>query len=204
MGLTASPRFLSIVAALLSAAGCTSATAGADADCTGFTDWAASPYRLPYPSGTAWPVNQANCSGEGHSGFWRYGYDFSMPVGAVVTAAREGVVGWSRGDCVDGDGTCTNLVTIIHPDGVVTVYSHLTSGGALVVSGATVAAGDTIGRSGNTGFTSGFPHLHFSLHPCNQLPGLPGAGDCPTLPLTFANTDPNPSGLEAGRSYRAR
>lgn len=85
-----------------------------------------------------------------------------------------------------------------------TVYSLLTRQGALVLPGQTVRAGDTIALSGNSGFTGGFPHLHFSLHSCSQLPGLPGAGDCPTLPLTCSNTDPNPAGLKARRSYRAR
>ena len=85
------------------------------------------------------------------------------------------------------------------------LYSHLTRGGALVAVGQTVAAGDAVGRSGNTGNTGGFPHLHFSLHPCAMLPGLPGGDEssCPSIPLTFRNTDANPQGLVAGRSYRA-
>ncbi|NIP57102.1 MAG: M23 family metallopeptidase [Gemmatimonadetes bacterium] len=138
--------------ALVGAVSCSSGPTGTE-DCGPFPDWSSSPYLLPYPPGEAWQVNQSNCSGKGHSGFWKFGYDFAMPIGAAVTAAQ---------------------------------------------------AGDTIGLSGNSGYTAGFPHLHFSLHPCNELPGLPGAGDCPTKPLTFSNTDPNPKGLEAKRTYRAR
>ena len=117
---------------------------------------------------------------------------------------RSGRVGWANDGCPDGNTNCTNLITIIHEDGTVAVYSHLTNGGVLVKSGDQVVAGDTIGKSGNTGATSGLPHLHFSVHPCNQLPGLPNPGDCPSLPVNFKNTDPNPTGLIAGRSYQAK
>lgn len=189
--------------AVVGAVSCSSGPTGTE-ECGPFPDWSSSPYLLPYPPGEAWEVNQANCSGKGHSGFWRFGYDFSMPIGTAVTASRDGIVGWSIGKCRDGDGGCTNLVTILHSNGDVTVYSHLTEGGAPVSPGTRVEAGDTIGYSGNSGYTAGFPHLHFSLHPCNEVPGLPGAGDCPTKPLTFWNTDPNPRGLEAKRTYPAR
>ena len=171
--------------------------------CGPFPAWQTSPYRLPYPAGRSYEVRQANCSGFGHVGFWKHGYDFIMPIGTVITAARDGVVGWAKDGCVDGDGNCTNLITVIHDDQTVAVYSHLTLGGVLVESGARVGAGDTIGRSGNTGYSTE-PHLHFSLHPCNDLPGLPNPGDCPSLPVTFANTDPNPQGLQPFRWYEAR
>jgi len=71
--------------------------------------------------------------------------------------------------------------------------------------GTLVEAGDGIGRSGDAGNTGGFPHLHFSLHPCGKLPGLPGGDEssCPTIPVTFRNAAPNPEGLVAGRSYTA-
>lgn len=172
--------------------------------CGPFPDWATSPYNLPYPAGTSWELRQANCSGFGHSGFWKHGYDFIMPIGTVVTAARNGTVGWARDGCTDGDRSCTNLITLLHEGGQVTLYSHLTLGGVLVTAGQPVAQGDTIGLSGNTG-NSTEPHLHFSMHLCNELPGLPGGGyDCPSQPFTVANTDPNPNGLQPFRWYEAR
>jgi murein DD-endopeptidase MepM/ murein hydrolase activator NlpD len=159
---------------------------------------------LPYPVGVSHEVNQGNCSGFGHSGFWKHGYDFLMPIGSTVTAARTGVVGWAEDGCADYDATCTNLVTLIHSDGLVSVYSHLTLGGVLVAPGEVVEQGDTIGLSGVTGNTGGTPHLHFSVHGCNDLPGLPNECYCPSLPSNFSNTDPNPAGLQPQRSYLAQ
>ena len=57
--------------------------------------------------------------------------------------------------------------------------------------------------SGDTGNTGGLPHLHFSLHPCAALPGLPGTGACDSIPVNFRNTSENAVGLLAGRSYLA-
>ncbi len=171
--------------------------------CGVFGNWQASDYLLPYPAGTSYVVNQANCSGFGHSGFWKNGYDFIMNIGTVVTASRGGTVGWANDGCSDGRRDCTNLITIIHSDSTVALYSHLTRGGVLVTPGSIVVAGDTIGLSGDTGNTGGLPHLHFSLHPCNELPGLPNAGSCPTRPVNFRNTKANPNGLIARESYLA-
>ena len=173
-------------------------------DCLPITsDWYSSQYVLPYPVGEKYYVNQANCSGYGHSNFWNHGYDFTMQIGTIITASRSGIVGWAKDGCNDGDQNCTNLITIIHDNGTVAVYSDLTKG-LLVNSGDKIEAGDTIGKSGNSGNTGGLPHLHFSIHPCNDLPGLPHAGDCPSIPINFKNTDPNPNGLQAGRYYEAK
>jgi len=172
-------------------------------ECGPFGPWSSSDFVLPYPPGRAYVVNQSNCSGFGHSGFWKNGYDFIMDIGTDVVAARGGVVGWANDGCDDGNAACTNLITVIHADGTVALYSHLTRGGVLVTSGEGVAQGQLIGRSGNTGKTGGLPHLHFSLHPCNELPGLPGARDCPTMSVNFRNTAPNPHGPQAHTAYRA-
>jgi murein DD-endopeptidase MepM/ murein hydrolase activator NlpD len=166
-------------------------------------DSTTSKYILPYPVGTGYKVNQANCSGHGHSNFWNHGYDFVMDIGTPVLAAREGIVGWAKDSCVDGNGDCTNLITILHDDGTVALYSHLTKGSIKVRHGEQVRAGLFIGNSGNTGNTGGLPHLHFSVHPCNELPGFPKAGICPSLPVNFRNTSANPHGLSAGNTYVA-
>jgi len=171
--------------------------------CGGFGDWQTSPYVLPYPVGESYEVNQGNCSGFGHSGFWQYGYDFIMPIGTVVAAARAGTGLHAQDGARDGDRNRTNLITITHDDGTVALYSHLTLNGVHVTVGQTVQAGDPIGQSGDTGNTGGLPHLHFSLHPCGDLPGLPGAGSCASIPVNFRNTVANPNGLAARRFYEA-
>jgi murein DD-endopeptidase MepM/ murein hydrolase activator NlpD len=164
---------------------------------------ARSHYVLPYQRGEQYYVNQANCSGHGHARFWNHGYDFRMPIGTPVVAAREGTVLAANDGCRDGDHACTNLITVRHADGSVALYSHLTRGGVQVVKGQAVHAGQLIGHSGETGNTGGLAHLHFSVHPCGALPGLAPRAVCPSQPVNFRNTDANPHGLTAAHVYRA-
>ena len=84
------------------------------------------------------------------------GVDFAAKEGTSVFAVKSGTV-------VDVKSSYTGLgkrVTIRHPDGKLTTYGHLSA--QLVSSGDTVNAGDVIGKSGNTGLSSG-PHLHFEV-----------------------------------------
>ena len=167
--------------------------------CGSFRDWASSPYVLPYPAGSSYYVNQANCSTGGHQGPYKYSYDFVMPIGTTVTAARAGVVAEIRMHFRNGqygEGQ-SNWVKIRHVDGTIAAYSHLTEHGALVKIGDQIVAGQPIGLSGNTGNTGGLPHLHFHDCPCSE------PVDCGTLPVTFRNTDPNPDGLQPRRKYLA-
>ncbi len=94
--------------------------------------------------------------------------DFALPAGTPVLAAREGVVMQAE-DGFDTAGTeradlaeRTNFVRILHRDGSMAVYAHLRPGGILVHPGQQVTAGQRIGLSGNTGFSTA-PHLHFVL-----------------------------------------
>lgn len=173
--------------------------AAQSSSCGPFPDWASSAYVLPYPVDSSHYVNQASCSGGGHRGPYKYSYDFVMPIGTKVTAARGGVVADIRtrfSDGQNGKGQ-SNWVKIRHTDGTIAAYAHLTKGGALVKVGDPVVAGQPIGLSGNTGNTGGVPHLHFHVCPCLEVI------DCGTLPVTFRNTDPNPTGLQLGRKYLA-
>jgi murein DD-endopeptidase MepM/ murein hydrolase activator NlpD len=167
--------------------------------CGPFPDWASSPYVLPYPAGSSYYVSQANCSSGGHQGPYKYSYDFVMPIGTKVTAARAGVVAEIRTrfrDGQSGEGQ-SNWVKIRHEDGTIAAYSHLTERGVLVKVGEQIVPGQLIGLSGNTGNTGGLPHLHFHVCPCSE------PVDCGTLPVTFRNTDPNPDGLQSQRKYVA-
>ncbi len=171
--------------------------------CGDFSDWETSDYVLPFPPGTGYQVNQGNCSGFGHNGIFLFGYDFIMDIGTPVSAARGGIVIFTNENVPDGNRAGTNLITIQHEDGTTALYSHLTINGVFVEPGQRVEAGNIIGLSGDTGNTGGLPHLHFSLHSCASLPGLPGSDSCPSIPVTFRNTQPNPFGLNPQVSYSA-
>ncbi len=165
--------------------------------CSGYPPWQASDFALPYPVGTAYRVLQGNCSGFGHSGIYAYSYDFGMDIGTPVSAAADGEVtetrtGYADGDLVPGH---ENFVKVLHADGTITAYSHLSQ--VSVTPHQAVRAGQVVGTSGNTGNTGGTPHLHFHRSVCSE------PVDCGTLPVTFYNTDPNPNGLLAGHVYAA-
>jgi len=101
-----------------------------------------------------------------HRGRRSQAFDFQMPVGTPVLAARSGKVvrvvdGFTQGGPVQSLAAKANVVMMLHDDGTFAEYVHLSPGAAVKV-GDTVKVGDLIGKSGNTGFTTG-PHLHFSV-----------------------------------------
>jgi murein DD-endopeptidase MepM/ murein hydrolase activator NlpD len=55
-----------------------------------------------------------------------------------------------------------NFVRVLHDDGSMGMYAHLEYYGVGVKVGQRVAAGDLLGLSGNTGYSTG-PHLHFAV-----------------------------------------
>ncbi len=176
-------------------------------DCSVFGAPAQSEYVLPYQPGQRWEVGNTF----GHytplnGGVGLYAIDFRMPIGTEVTAARAGTVvaieeGFSDDDHQDYH---ENWVMVEHADGTIGRYIHLTRNGALVEIGQTVAQGEVIGLSGNSGASSR-PHLHFDVQSCGpNLP--PGYNDLPcghTVPVTFRNTAAHSCGLAEDRFYRA-
>jgi murein DD-endopeptidase MepM/ murein hydrolase activator NlpD len=167
--------------------------------CGPFPDWKTSAYTLPYPAGSRYGVSQGSCSTGSHQGPYQYAYDFVMPIGTFVAAARAGVVAEIRVGFRDGQSgeSESNWVRVRHDDNTIAAYSHLTQNGALVRAGDRVEAGQLIALSGNTGNTGGLPQLHFHVSPCSK------PVDCGTLPVTFRNTEANPEGLAPYRQYRA-
>jgi len=125
-------------------------------------------YRLPYAHGSTHEVGQGYGGVRTHSRPGRTkAIDFTMPVGTRIHAARSGVVIDIKEDSSSGGNDIAfiksaNYVNICHNDGTFATYSHLQKNGASVRVGKRVNAGDPIGFSGNTGWSSA-PHLHFEV-----------------------------------------
>lgn len=125
-------------------------------------------YNLPFPRGESYMLTQGNKTSFTHNNISsRYAFDFAMPEGSYVAAARGGVVAYVEDDNKIGGNKKTlldkgNRIMICHDDGTVGIYAHLQHQGAFVEVGDPVFAGQVIGRSGNTGFTTS-PHLHFGV-----------------------------------------
>jgi murein DD-endopeptidase MepM/ murein hydrolase activator NlpD len=81
------------------------------------------------------------------------GVDIAAPAGTAINAASSGTVIFSG--TLGGFG---NTVVLEHADGGRTLYAHASQ--LLVRPGEAVQAGQTIGRVGTTGRSTG-PHLHF-------------------------------------------
>lgn len=84
--------------------------------------------------------------------------DFGAPVGTPVVAAADGVVTIAKSSGYNGG--YGEYIVITHPAGSQTLYGHLSSVGVSV--GDHVTEGQQIGRSGNSGLSTG-PHLHFKI-----------------------------------------
>jgi murein DD-endopeptidase MepM/ murein hydrolase activator NlpD len=92
--------------------------------------------------------------GRAHSGI-----DIQAPVGSDVYAAKSGIA--FRGNVPTGYG---KYVMIYHPDGYITMYSHLSDW--VAVTGQKVRRGQligTVGKTGNARNSAIQPHLHFEI-----------------------------------------
>jgi len=132
-----------------------------------FGDLSESQYALPFPVGKSYVLSQSYCNSHGgHAN--QLAYDFALPIGDTVTAARAGNVLEIREDLLDNgnssDPGARNHVFILHQDGTVAFYAHLQENGVLVEKGEQVEAGQILATSGNSGNTGNFPHLHFGVY----------------------------------------
>jgi len=96
-------------------------------------------------------------SGAGHNGI-----DLGTPRGTRVKSALAGtVLGTGNTDAVAGCYSYGKWVVVRHNNNLATLYAHLDV--INVSKGQSVSTGETIGFSGNTGFSTG-PHLHFTVY----------------------------------------
>jgi murein DD-endopeptidase MepM/ murein hydrolase activator NlpD len=145
-------------------------------DPTGYPSREESPYRLPWEAGEVRFCVQGNRGIVSHRGPEQFAYDFALPLGTPVCAARGGRV-FHVDLSHDGRGFSApnNLLGIDHGDGTIGWYVHLLKGGSSLDVGEEVVQGQVIAVSGNVG-RSLLPHLHFEVT----------GGDGVTIPVTFA------------------
>ncbi|HEY0191033.1 MAG TPA: M23 family metallopeptidase [Kofleriaceae bacterium] len=126
-------------------------------------------YGLPYPHGLTFAVLQGFHGPFSHRASNEYAIDFACPIATPVLAARDGVVVATNASAQGAgitpdfaDDHRANFVLVLHADGTIGEYQHLSPSGVEVVPGQRVARGKELALSGNTGFSS-TPHLHFQV-----------------------------------------
>ncbi len=151
-------------------------------------------------------------------------WDFDLPEGTPVLAARGGTVGlaqgsWSPSHCggltaIDNPppgylvnalmGNQANLVRIDHGDETSALYLHLRDVSPAILAkakgGGAVGQGEVLGHSGKTGLTQCRPHLHFQVEST-----VPSDWFTASMPIAFADRDVvgrTPNGMPAeGQVY---
>jgi murein DD-endopeptidase MepM/ murein hydrolase activator NlpD len=130
-----------------------------------------------HPLRGAGSVSQGPGGETSHTGRQQYAIDYAVPIGTPVYAMRSGKVIAVRdiySDTGGGPNNANNFnyVLVEHDGGYRSAYLHLKQGfnnqTGLTV-GSTVSAGQLIGYSGNSGWSTG-PHLHVEV----QRPGSGG------------------------------
>ncbi|MDA5560547.1 peptidoglycan DD-metalloendopeptidase family protein [Exiguobacterium sp. MMG028] len=100
------------------------------------------------------------------------GIDLVNAPGTPIVASAPGVV--IKAAPATGYGNVVFVSHVMNGEIWTTVYAHLDA--ITVSAGQQVAAGQTVGTLGNTGWSTG-PHLHFELHRGKWAPGQPNAID---------------------------
>ena len=160
-------------------------------------------YLFPFAHGQGYRVTQGYHGPSTHQGANAYAIDFDMAEGEPIHAARGGLVAETRADATEG-GTALrflsedsgNYIVVAHDDGSFATYAHLRPGGVHVEVGERVAAGDHIGDSGNTGYSTG-PHLHFDVRVPTRALGLK------SVPTRFRDHQGRVVTPQTGRFYYA-
>ena len=145
-------------------------------------------YALPFAAGTKYRLEQGFGGRFSHDDAEnRYALDFGVPEGTPVLAARAGVV-MQVEENFHSHGTDrrfadrANYVRVLHEDGSMAVYAHLAPESMLRRPGDHVVVGQLVGKSGNTGLSTG-PHLHFCVQ---RNAGLALV----SIPFSVAGVDP--------------
>jgi murein DD-endopeptidase MepM/ murein hydrolase activator NlpD len=159
-----------------------------------------SEYTLPYPVGASYTLLQTYCGPQNHRNDNQLAYDFTIPLGDPVIAARAGIVRRVTEHFADNDTNPANHnhMFIEHSDGTTAFYAHLAQSSVLPEVGEHVAQGELIAQSGTSGGT--VPVLHFGVY--RTWP--PQGGD--DMAINFRNADgplDERGGLVQGATYTA-
>jgi len=171
--------------------------------------WRGHPASSPWANGEQFTASQGYgpCSTCSHTG---YEVDFSMPQGTAVVAVYDGVVsdlGDYTGNSATGVGLTpheqSGLYIKVHHHGRTSEwyssYLHLKS--QAVKIGDSVKTGQTIGYSGNTGYSTG-PHLHFHIrNGANASAG--GFRPVPISGIVVRTGETTITDFAQGETYRA-
>lgn len=111
------------------------------------------PAGLPVKGKVSSPFGYRSSVGKGHT---HNGTDFAVPVGTPVVAPADGVI-VSAGNNGGGEG----IFVTMNSGSAVHKFFHLSK--ISVSPGQRVKRGETVGLSGNTGYSTG-PHLHWEKH----------------------------------------
>ncbi len=135
-----------------------------------FPNPASAPYILPFSVGESYNLSQTYCFAHStHSN--EYAYDFDMPLGAEIIAARAGEVVEVVEHLPDDEPWPeNNRLQIRHDDGTVARYLHVARDSVLPAVGERVERGQSIARAAMSGTID--PHLHFAVY--RDYPGVEG------------------------------
>jgi murein DD-endopeptidase MepM/ murein hydrolase activator NlpD len=86
------------------------------------------------------------------------GIDLAASYGTPVRAISDGRVQFA-----DWDGEMGRCIKLVHDNGLISVYGHLSAISPEVRAGAPVRIGQVIGYVGSSGLSTG-PHLHYGLY----------------------------------------
>lgn len=158
-------------------------------------------YDLPFETNSSFELSQGYNGDISHQPPYQYSYDFKMPIGTPIVAAREGMVVNCKSNSNVGGPSIkywndANFVSILHNDGTIANYLHLKKKGVLFSIGDKVQKGTLIGYSGNTGYSTG-PHLHFEVN--ITIDGLTHQ----SIPITVRTKSGEFSELIKGVTYQA-
>lgn len=144
-------------------------------------------------SALSWPLSnvyitqnfgKTNASGRLYVSGTHNGVDFRAAVGTPILSSGNGVVAGTG----DTDADCRGVsfgrwILIKYDNGLASTYGHLSK--ISVTQGQSVTAGEVVGYSGNTGYSTG-PHLHVSMYPADAVkPVTRPSASCPGISMTM-------------------